>query len=134
MDRTVPPAVDHEAVPDHRVFIRDLVVPCSIGAHAHERDGPQRVRVNVELDVESSAAAAGDALSNVVDYEAVVLAVRNLAGQGHVNLVETLAERIAQACLADARVLGARVRVEKLDVFADAAGVGVELERRRGRA
>jgi dihydroneopterin aldolase len=49
---------------------------------------------------------------------------------GHVQLVETLAERLAEACLADARIKVARVRVEKLDVFADAASVGVEVERR----
>ncbi|OYV35424.1 MAG: diguanylate cyclase, partial [Acidocella sp. 20-61-6] len=50
---------------------------------------------------------------------------------GHVQLVETLAERLCEVCLADARVLIARVRVEKLDVFADAASAGVEVERRR---
>jgi dihydroneopterin aldolase len=43
-----------------------------------------------------------------------------------------MAERIAEACLMDARVQVARVRVEKLDVFADAVSAGVEVERRRG--
>ena len=45
------------------------------------------------------------------------------------NLVETLAERLAGICLQDPRVRSARVRVEKLDVFADAVSVGVEIER-----
>jgi dihydroneopterin aldolase len=67
----------------------------------------------------------------VVDYEGVANAVRALVAAGHVMLVETLAERIAEACLADPRVHLARVRVEKLDVFADAASAGVEIERRR---
>jgi dihydroneopterin aldolase len=124
-----PPPV----VPDHRVFVRDLVIACSIGAHAHERDGPQRVRVNVEIDVATEARAAGDRLANVLDYEAVVTAIRRIAGHGHINLVETLAERIAEASLTDPRALAVRVRVEKLDVFADAAAVGVELERRARR-
>jgi dihydroneopterin aldolase len=49
-----------------------------------------------------------------------------------VQLVETLAERLCEACLEDKRVVSARVRVEKLDVFPDATSVGVEVERRNG--
>ena len=45
------------------------------------------------------------------------------------NLVETLADRIAEMCLEDQRVRTARVRIEKLDVFADAESAGVEIER-----
>jgi len=47
-------------------------------------------------------------------------------------LVETLAERIAEACLLDKRVHLARIRVEELDVFADSASAGIEIERRQG--
>jgi dihydroneopterin aldolase len=71
-------------------------------------------------------------LANVVSYETIVEAIRDLAGDGHVNLVETLAERIADICFMDARVVGARVRLEKLEVFCDAASAGVEIVRRRG--
>ena len=128
------------------VFLRDLVLPARIGVHAHEHAGPQRVRINVDLAVEDDAArtATGegmaalsrpcvgqDELSRVVDYEAVANAVRDIVGAGHVQLVETLAERIAGACLADRRVAAARVRVEKLDIFPDATSAGVEVERRR---
>jgi dihydroneopterin aldolase len=120
------------------VFLRDLVLPASIGVHAHEHAGPQRVRINVDLGVEddgaralSRASVGRDELRRVVDYEGVANAVRAIVAGGHVMLVETLAERIAESCLSDARVHLARVRVEKLDVFADAASAGVEIERRR---
>jgi dihydroneopterin aldolase len=66
-----------------------------------------------------------------VDYEVVTGEVRALVAAGHVMLVETLAERIAERCLEDPRVQIARIRVEKLDVFADAASVGVEIVRQR---
>jgi dihydroneopterin aldolase len=72
-----------------------------------------------------------DELGRVVDYEAIVNRVRAIVAAGHVQLVETLAERLAESCLSDQRVLSARVRVEKLDVFADAASAGVEVERRQ---
>lgn len=120
------------------VFLRDMVLPARIGVHQHEQRGRQRVRVNVDLGVRddgarplSRAAIGRDELSRVVDYEAVAKRVRAIVATGHVRLVETLAERIAEACLEDARVELVRVRVEKLDVFADAASAGVEIERRR---
>lgn len=112
-----------------RVFVRDLVVPWHIGVHQHEREGPQRVRVNLDLAVRESGRPLDDKLANVVCYEDLVEGVRRLVDDGHVNLVETLAERIAAQCLSDRRVRSARVRVEKLDVFADASSVGVEIER-----
>ena len=72
-----------------------------------------------------------DDLARVVDYEQVANTVRGIIAAGHVRLVETLAERIAEACLLDPRVHVARIRVEKLDVFPDTAAVGVEIERTR---
>jgi 7,8-dihydroneopterin aldolase/epimerase/oxygenase len=116
--------------PGHRrVLVRDLVLACEIGILRHERGRPQRVRVNLDLEVREDAAPIADDLRNVVCYDEIVSAIRQLVAAGHMNLVETLAERIAQLCLADARIRVARVRVEKLDVYADAGSVGVEIER-----
>ena len=113
------------------VFLRDMLLDARIGVHAHEHASAQRIRVNIDLGVDEVGGDA-DALHRVVDYERVANTVRRLVTEGHVKLVETLAERIAQACLADPRVQLARIRVEKLDVFPDAASAGVEVERRRG--
>lgn len=111
------------------VFVRDLMLDALIGVHRHEKRQHQRVRVNLDLAVREGDAK--DRLDAVVCYEKIVVGVRALVGEGHVNLVETLAERIAALCLQDARVQSARIRVEKLDVFEDAASVGVEIERFR---
>ena len=54
---------------------------------------------------------------------------RAIVERGHINLVETLAEKIAVLCLANGRVRSVRVRVEKLDIVPDAQSVGVEIER-----
>lgn len=121
-----------------RMFVRDLVMEARIGVYAHEHGRTQRIRVNLDLAVEDDGARAvsrravgRDDLSRVVDYEQLVNATRDLIASGHVQLVETLAERLAELCLADRRVAIARVSVEKLDVFPEAASVGVEIERRR---
>jgi 7,8-dihydroneopterin aldolase/epimerase/oxygenase len=113
------------------VFIRDLVLPCNIGIHRHEKDAPQRVRINLDLAVRENDTPVNDVIANVVCYEEIATGVRALASSGHINLVETLAERLAAFCLKDSRVTMARVRVEKLDVFPDAVSAGVEIVRSR---
>lgn len=112
------------------VFIRNLEVLAQIGIHGHERGKPQPVRINVDLAVED-AAAIEDRLDSVVDYEAITGKIRGLVAAGHINLAETLAERIAQTCFADPRVKTARVRVEKLHALPGAESAGVEIERER---
>jgi dihydroneopterin aldolase len=114
------------------VFVRDLVLPCRIGAYDYEKTAPQSVRINADLAVLDTVAQAGDALANVYNYETVVAGVRAIIAAGHINLVETLAERVAEHCLADERVQAVRVRVEKLDVYPEAESVGVAVERWRG--
>ncbi len=113
------------------VFLRDLVLQASIGIHPHERGTRQRVRINVDLGVAEDPAGADDRLERVVDYETLANRVREIATTHHINLVETLAEHLAAACLLEPRVRSARIRVEKLDVFADAVAAGVEIERRQ---
>jgi dihydroneopterin aldolase len=113
-----------------KVFVRDLVLPARIGVYQHEKLGTQRVRINLEL-VATEHPAIKDELNNVVNYADLVEQVRAIVDEGHINLVETLADRIAQACLVDRRVQSAKVRIEKLDVFPEADSVGVEIERIR---
>lgn len=115
------------------VFVRDLLLDAHIGVHRHEEDAPQPIRVNIDLTVREDAAPIADRLENVVDYEHVVNGVRAIVAEGHLRLVETLAERIAAFALEDGRVRAVRVRIEKLKIIPDAASVGVEIERLSGR-
>lgn len=113
------------------VFVRDLELNAHIGVYRHEKNAAQPLRINVDLTVQEGEGPVGDRLSNVVDYGKVVDGIRAIIDEGHVNLVETLAERIAAFALADERVLVARVRIEKLKVIPEARSVGVEIERAR---
>ena len=116
--------------PYRRVFVRDLELEALIGVNADEKVKPQRILISFELLVREEGEIADD-IRNVVSYSAVIKRIERIVAQGHVHLVETLAERIAQDCLADDRVVQARIRVEKPDVIPNAASVGVEIERRR---
>jgi 7,8-dihydroneopterin aldolase/epimerase/oxygenase len=114
------------------VTIRGLVLMCSIGIRQREREEKQRVRVSVDLVATAAAGFPGEDRRNVINYERIVAAIRAIVAAGHIDLCEGLAERICRACLADPRVDRVRVWVEKLDIFADADGVGAILERNRG--
>ena len=107
------------------VFVRDLEIMALLGVYEHEKRNAQRILVNIDLAVREDQANLADDIANVVSYETVVRRVEAIVAQGHVHLVETLAERIAEACLVDERVSAARVRVEKPDIIPNARSVGV---------
>jgi 7,8-dihydroneopterin aldolase/epimerase/oxygenase len=112
------------------VFIRNLEVLAHIGIYGHEQGKLQPVRINVDLAVED-VMVIEDKLDKVVDYGAIAAKIRAIIDAGHINLAETLAERIAQSCFDDPRVKSARVRVEKLHALPGAESGGVEIERER---
>ena len=108
-----------------KVFVTGLKVQAEIGVYRHEIGRVQPLVLDVELDVPTAGA---DRLSETLNYETILASAREIAGGGHIDLVETFAQRLAQACLADPRVTKARVRVEKpLALAPDAVGAGVEI-------
>jgi len=108
-----------------KVFVRALKVEAWIGVYDHEHGRRQPLVIDVELDV---AASHCERLGDTVNYETIGEAARSIADEGHIDLVETFAERLAQACFADSRVTRARVRVEKpLALAPHAAAAGVEI-------
>ena len=115
--------------PGYRMFLRDLEMIASVGVHPHEKIRPQRIRVSIELEVKPRAQSAPDTLESVLSYEDVVDAIRAIVAEGHVHLIETLAERIAESCLSHQEVDWVQVRIEKPDIFPDIATVGIEIER-----
>ncbi len=131
------PRIASAAAGLRHVFLRDLTLYASVGIHPGEQLARQRIMVNLDLAVVDEGARPGattigpDDLSRVVDYEAIATRVRAIVAGGHVRLVETLAERLAESALEDRRVEFVRVRIEKLDIFPDARSVGVEIERAR---
>ena len=113
------------------VFVRDLELMALLGIYEHEKAEPQRIIVNIDLSVSEGVGPKDDDISHVVSYEIVVKKVEAIIAEGHINLVETLCEKIAASCLTDKRVMAARVRVEKPDIVPNARSVGVEIERAR---
>lgn len=113
------------------IFIRDLELIASVGVYEHEKRYEQRLVVSLSLTVDDGYDGYTDRLEHVYDYDAAIGAVKGTVAEGHLHLIETLAERIAARCLTDPRVLRVRVRIEKPDVLPACRGIGIEIERRR---
>jgi 7,8-dihydroneopterin aldolase/epimerase/oxygenase len=111
-----------------RVFVRDLVLPCRIGAGDEERASPQPVRITVELLVAEDQPIDDQDLATVVDYTPLIRRIEEAVSRP-VRLVEALGERIAGGCFFDPRIRTARIRVEKPELLGGGAAVGVEIER-----
>lgn len=115
-----------------RVFVRDLEIVASVGLLEREKRYDQRILVSTELFVRDEYDGASDRLADVLDYSKVIDGMTHIIQREHVNLIETLAERIAEFCLTDPRVELVRVKIEKPEIIENCRSVGVEIERRRG--
>ena len=115
----------------YTVVIRDLVLMCSIGVRRHEREMLQRVRISVELTATEAAVFPGEERRRIINYEKTMVAIRDIAESGHIDLCEGFAQRICDVCFLDPRVAHVRATVEKLDVFPEAGSVGAIIERSR---
>jgi len=113
------------------VFVRDLIVDGFIGVYDHEKQNRQKIMINVDLAVVENVEPLNDDIDNVVCYEQIVRNIETIIQSGHIHLVETLAEHIADMGLQDSRVNTIRVRIEKLEAIANTHSVGVEIERSR---
>jgi dihydroneopterin aldolase len=113
-----------------RIFVRDLVLDCELGAYPEEKGVTQKVGFSIVAAVSPDARTRTDEIAEVPSYDELVKAVKAVMAEGHINLVETIAERIAARALEDKRIVAVRVRIEKLE--RGPAAVGVEIVRPRG--
>jgi (5-formylfuran-3-yl)methyl phosphate synthase len=117
-----------EKVDTDRVFVHDLVLDMSIGAYDFERNKTQRVRFNIDADVRRAGHLAED-MRDIFSYDVIVDTIKLVLSRGHVDLVETVAERVADALLAHPQLMAIKVRVEKLDVIEGSVGIEISRER-----
>lgn len=115
--------------PRDRIMLRDYVTQADIGAFQAERGAPQRLRFNVVVEVTTHARDAADDVDRILSYDRVTEAIEAELIAERLNLLETLAERVADRVLAEPQATRAFVRVEKLD--RGPGSLGVEIVRAR---
>jgi 7,8-dihydroneopterin aldolase/epimerase/oxygenase len=112
------------ADPVDRISLRDHVVEADIGAFQQERGHKQRLRFNVVVEV-APTGPAGDDVDRILSYDRITEAIAAELAAERLNLLETLAERIATRVLAEPQALRVFLRIEKLDVGPYALGVEI---------
>ena len=113
--------------------LRGLRVMGVHGALAEEQSRAQPFEVDVDVEADLSVAGRSDDLDDTIDYGAVVASVERVVAAEHHQLLERLAERIAEEVLADERVTAVTVSIRKLrpPVPQDLATSGVRITRHR---
>ncbi|GAA4224524.1 dihydroneopterin aldolase [Sagittula marina] len=111
--------------PRDRISLRDHVVEVEIGAFQAERGTKQRIQFNVVVEVAPFTGDLDDDVDRILSYDRVTEAIAHELAAERLNLLETLAERIAERILLEPQALRAFVRIEKLDRGPGALGVEI---------
>lgn len=111
--------------PRDRIALRDHVVEADIGAFQKERGHKQRLRFNVVVEVRPVTEPLDDDVDRILSYDRITEAIADELAAERLNLLETLAERVAERILAEPAAMRAFVRIEKLDIGPYALGVEI---------
>ena len=117
--------------PLDRISLRDHIAEVEIGAFQAERGKTQRICFNIVVEVRPAGAPVDDDVDRILSYDTLLQAIRHELAAERLNLLETLAERIADSILSEPRAERVFVRIEKLDRGPGA--LGVEIVRKRGQ-
>ena len=108
-----------------KIFINDFVKDIEIGAYQSEIGCTQSVRFSVALEILGRDTDLQDDVDKVLSYEVIINAINGHLQNQRFNLLETLAEKIAETCLSFKRVFSALVKIEKLDRIPGSMGVSI---------
>ncbi len=112
----------------NKIFIRDFVIETEIGVNDSEKGRKQRVIINVVIVPKIWPNASHDNINETVSYDDVVKIIQQISASGHVHLVETFAELVAQKCLKNLPIKTIKIKLEKPDIYGFAIP-GVEIFR-----
>lgn len=110
-----------------RILLEELELQADIGFHEFEVGKPQRLLITVEIWLDELAAPVGDDPAEAWDYDLLRSEIIRIAGERRYNLQETLVHAIFDRLAAMRGVAALRVKSAKPDIYADTAGVGVEI-------
>jgi dihydroneopterin aldolase len=111
------------------IFLRELRIDTLIGVYEWEKRVPQTLQLDLEIALPNSRAGQSDKLADALDYAEIIAHIRNVITSRHFNLIEAMAEHIAQILLDDFKAPWVRISVAKLSAIRDCKQVGIRIER-----
>ena len=115
----------------YKILINELTLDAFIGIHDFEKKKKQKISISLSLDVNDNISGIEHKIENFVSYEHIVADIKSILKRGHIDLLETLGEKIVDLCFKDERVMTIKLKLEKLEVFKETSSVGIEIFRKK---
>ena len=112
-----------------KIFVSDFLKEVEIGAFQSERGCTQRVKFNVSLNLAPLCVEFDDDVDKILSYEIITDAINLELSRQRFNLLETLAEKVADRCLQEPRVTRVEVKIEKLDRIPGSLGIHISRDK-----
>lgn len=113
------------------IFLQELKVKTLIGIYPWERNVAQTIQLDLEIALPTSRACITDNFKDALDYALIVQRINDVLSKKHFNLLEALAEHIAQIVLIEFGSPWTRISVAKLEAIPGVKKLGIRIERRR---
>ena len=119
---------------EKKVLIKELILDLKLGYYDFEKEKPQKVKFNIEVNYEDKKPSNDKDLKTIVNYAKIVKLIKKLVKNKHYNFLETLAEDVFDELFKDKRIDKISLQIEKLEIMKDCSAVGIQISKKRSHA
>ena len=116
---------------EKKILIKELSLDLKLGFYDFEKEKPQKVKFNLEIDYEDKKPTNDKDIRSIVNYGQVVKLIKKLTKNKHYNFLETLAEDVFDTLFKDKRIGKIMLQIEKLEILKECTSVGIQITKKR---
>ena len=116
---------------EKKILIKELTLNLKLGYYDFEKNKPQKVKFNLEIDYEDKKPTNDKDIKSIVNYGRVVKLITKLVKNKHYNFLETLAEDVFDELFKDKRIGKITLQIEKLEILKECTSVGIQITKKR---
>ena len=116
---------------EKKVIIKELILDLKLGYFDFEKEKPQKVKFNIEVNYEDKKPSDDKDIRSIVNYAKIVRLLKKLVKNKHYNFLETLAEDVFDELFKDKRIDKISLQIEKLEIMKDCSSVGIQISKKR---
>ena len=119
---------------EKKVLIKELILNLKLGYFDFEKEAPQKVKFNLEINYEDKKPSSDKDIKSIVNYAKIVRLIKKLVKNKHYNFLETLAEDVFDVLFKDKRIGKITLQIEKLEIMKNCSSVGIQISKKRSNA
>ena len=116
---------------EKKILIKELILDLKLGYYDFEKEKPQKVKFNLEVDYEDKKPTSDKDIKSIVNYGKIVKLIKKLTRNKHYNFLETLAEDVFDVLFKDRRIGKITLQIEKLEILKECTSVGIQITKKR---